>query len=274
MRVLIKTKLMMAFGFIILLAAIIAGVGILRLGDLNTATNELIHVKGVARAHVNQIMMRAHYFARLERDVLIADNEEGKSKFIAQMKTVDSEIDNRALQLQPLLTDITRPKLAGFTAAWKKYTDISERMQKLTLQNTNTKARDLSIGEGRKAANTVVESLLAIIDRGAVKKDPVAVQAATLSGHIMADALMIHRAEKNIILLSSDEAIAKQIREVEAWRDEIKKYSAQLRDALVGDGARFFDAFFAAYQSFDLIAERVRVTGALNNDVKLQSSWR
>ncbi|CAK0757605.1 methyl-accepting chemotaxis protein [uncultured Gammaproteobacteria bacterium] len=268
MRVSIKTKLAAAFGLIILLAAAIAGVGIDRLGQLNAATNELVHVKAVARGHVNQMIIRAHIHARLERDMIIADTEEAKTKFIAQIKTVDTEIEDHIQRMQPLLNEMTRPKMTVFMAAWRKYAEISDRVQKLTLENTNAKARELSIGDGRKAADAVGEALTAIMALGKNRKDANAATATMIAGNLLVDVLKIHRAEKNIILLSSDEAIAKQQRYVELWREEIKRLSPELRAALPGDGIRLFDAFDTSYRSFDTIAEQVRHFGALNYDAK------
>ncbi|MEI6985664.1 MAG: methyl-accepting chemotaxis protein [Rhodospirillaceae bacterium] len=268
MYVSIKAKLATSFGIIIILAAAIAGEGIDRLGQLNDATNELVHVKAVARGHVNQMIIRAHIHAQLERDTIIADTEEAKTKFIAKIKSVDAEIEDHIQRIQPLLNDRTRPKLVLFMASWRKYAEISERVLVLTLQNTNVKARELSIGDGRKAADAVVESLTTIMNRAVNKKANNTAITGNIAGRLLADVLMIHRAEKNIILLSSDEAIARQQHDVKAWREDIVQLTNELRTALAGENTSLLEGFESSYRNFDAIAERVRTIGALNNDVK------
>ncbi|MBF0627764.1 MAG: HAMP domain-containing protein [Magnetococcales bacterium] len=122
------------------------------------------------------------------------------------------------------------------------------------------------MGEGRKAADEVLASLNAILS---LKQDPKSTavgQEIILAGRIQARILMIHRAEKNIILLDDEQAIAKQMREVEGWREEIKQLLNELRPLLKGDHAQLIDNLVENYRKFDQIAEQVRITGAINSD--------
>ncbi len=267
MRVSIKTKLAAAFGIVILLATAMAGVGIVRLKQLNAATDELINVKGKLRALTNQIVIRANIYARLERDAIIADNEEAKTKIIGRMKAFNAEIEERVRQLPPVINDQERPKLAGFVAAWKKYTDVSQRVQTLTLQNTNVRARELSVGEVRKAADAIGENLRAIMAK-ADPGHPDSVRAALLASRILSDVLMIHRAEKNIILLTEDGAIVRQVHEVEGWREEISRLIVELRAVSAGEAARSFEGFLESYRAFEAAGDKARDLGALNYDAK------
>ncbi|MBF0192326.1 MAG: HAMP domain-containing protein [Magnetococcales bacterium] len=138
----------------------------------------------------------------------------------------------------------------------------------MSLQNSNNKARNLSMGEGRKAAEAILASLNAIL---ALKMDPKSAssgQELILSSRILANVLMIHRAEKNIILLDSEQDIAKQMRDVDGWREEIRQYLTELRPLLKGDQAHLYDSMADNYRKFDQIAEQVRIVGAINSDIK------
>lgn len=267
MRVAIKAKLAMAFGFIILLSAGITTVGISRLAMMYNATDELVSIKTVARSLTNQIIIRANIVARLERDTIIAESQEDKARFIARMKESGGEIDERLEKLRPLVPEETRSKLEGFTQAWRKYMEISQQVQKLTLQNTNVRAREISIGEGRKAVDAVIEALNVII-RFANPTDPESNHIALVAAQIIANTVMIHRAEKNIILLSEDAAILRQNRDVDVWREANKGLSADLRASMPGDKAKYFDAFASAYLKFEATSEQARTLGALNYDAK------
>ncbi|NGZ07198.1 MAG: HAMP domain-containing protein [Magnetococcales bacterium] len=267
MRMLIKYKLALAFMVLILMASGIATVGLMRLGKLNDTTHELVSVQSVVRSHVNQILLRAAHYSRQIRDLLIAETEEAKADFGEQMKKTNLEIEDLVRKLQPLLNDKTRQKLEAFVVTWQKYVEVTDQVRKLSLQNSNSKARQISIGEARKAADTLMLALNAILTQ---KQDPknTSGQELLLASRIQANALMIHRAEKNIILLDDDAGIAKQQRDVEGWREEIKHQLTDLRAAMKADQMHLYDAVADGYRKFDQISEQVRAIGALNTDVK------
>ncbi|MBF0340513.1 MAG: HAMP domain-containing protein [Magnetococcales bacterium] len=124
------------------------------------------------------------------------------------------------------------------------------------------------MGEGRKTADALLASLQAVLTAKLDAKSTAVGQEALLASRIQANALMIHRAEKNIILLDDDQPIAKQMRDVEGWREENKQSLAELRNLMKGEHAHLFDALYENYRKFDQLAEQVRIVGALNSDAK------
>ncbi|MBF0310726.1 MAG: MCP four helix bundle domain-containing protein [Magnetococcales bacterium] len=268
MRLPIKVKLGLMLAFMLLLTGAIAWTGIDRLEKLKEATNTLVRVKLALRGFSNQILVRINIYSRLERDIIIAETVEAKNRFITQLNATGAEIDGILRQMQPLLNETMRPQFDAFSSAWRKYQEISDRVQKLTLQNNSVKARNLSMGEARKAADALMEIFSTIISRASDSKDAATIRASQTASRIQADVLMIHRAEKNIILLESDNDIAKQTRDVEIWRENIRQLSQELRSLLTGENGRLYDTFIDNYRKFDAIAEQVRTLGALNTDSK------
>ncbi len=265
MRILIRTKVAASFGVLIILTAISAGIGIDRLGRLNDATNDLVNVKIKSRSLTDQLISRANTYARLERDAIIADTKEIKEAAIANMKTLNQEIDSHTKQLQPLLSEQGQQILKDFTASWQTYHGLSDRVQQLILQNTHNRARAMSLANSRKTADAVTEHLDGII-ASATPTSPESLSAALLAARIAADLLRIHRAEKDIILLNDDTAMDAQTRDAEAWQKEIKILIKALHDALSARGSRQFEGLSEKYQAFDSTSEKIRALGTLNSD--------
>ncbi|MBF0426933.1 MAG: HAMP domain-containing protein, partial [Magnetococcales bacterium] len=125
------------------------------------------------------------------------------------------------------------------------------------------------MSDGRKAADAVTDAIAAIFSRQREGKEVVNEgRASQLLNHIMLNVLRIHRAEKNIILLTTDNETAKQVRDIELWRGEVRQFFTELRALVSGETARQLELAVESYNKFDTTSEQVRALGSLNTDTK------
>src|ERR1700756_3065025 len=163
MRIPIKAQLAGALAIPIILAAVVALLGIQLLAELNATADNIVQVRIASRNLLDIVRIEANRVSRIERDTIIADTHEETNKFIAERKAEQAEMDEKLRQLPPLLDEQGRTKLAAFVAAWQKYSELVDQTTKLTLQNTTVEAREISSHGARRGADAGVEAASAIV---------------------------------------------------------------------------------------------------------------
>src|SRR5215472_13453805 len=158
MRLTIKTKLASAFGAVILLSAITAGIGYMKLSDTVSTTEQIVAAagrmdKGSTLKEFILLQIRA------EKNALLENTEADQNRFIAEAATnraaftkARDEIDANAAEAGKKILDRVATAQANADA-------LEDQTFKL-LKSDRAKAIELSSGDERKA----VADTLAVLD--------------------------------------------------------------------------------------------------------------
>src|SRR5450631_2262557 len=138
MRMTVKLKLTLAFGAVILLSAMTAGLGISNLSSLNTRLDTVLH--GPAQRMVESLRLSEELveIARAERDLILSDSKaqvDGAVAELARMRAdflgrVDTLEGSAAIEFKPLWI-ATRNSLQQYVAIQDKIIDAVHHDAKL-----------------------------------------------------------------------------------------------------------------------------------------------
>ncbi|MDF1632890.1 methyl-accepting chemotaxis protein [Mycoplana sp. MJR14] len=177
MRLTIKLKLALAFGFLIALLCLSAGIGIRSLGDMNTMRNELIEGPIQQDDYANDIAAAFDGLGLAEGDLLMATTAERNSKARAT-------IANERQAFEKALNDGQNDATGEFKASWQEIRDfwddylaINDRVLSLVTSGQRDLALELNQTEGAIAADkldALTEGLAALTETAIQESDTVA----------------------------------------------------------------------------------------------------
>jgi methyl-accepting chemotaxis protein len=263
-RITIKAKLAGAFGAVILLSAITAGIGDMKLGDMAATTESLVATAG-RMEKASQLKEEVLLQIRAEKNLLMAlsDSEADEytadiNKFRASAVKTHDEIHASAT------TETGRKMLDKFAAAYSNLNATEDQTLKL-IKVDKTKAIEHSATEGRKAANdttdvmdeyvSYVKKLMA--DRGDQARDDGARAQMMLLG-LAAVSLLIAVAAAVWIALSISRALGRAVglADAVAIGDLSQKIDAASDDE-IGD----------LIKSLNAMTQNLNATAAIANEI-------
>ncbi|WP_294236073.1 methyl-accepting chemotaxis protein [uncultured Sphingomonas sp.] len=172
MRATIKMKLAGTFGVVLLLLAIVVGVGVAKVNALNVMISQIIdgpaqRIKFSLTADGD--MGRA---IRAEKNMLLIEDLAQKRVLDGTFANYDAKILDSLNNGLKISTEQGRPVWTKALQEWRAYKDISDRARGLAMQNHNVEGAQLSGTEGRAVAVRLGETLgqLADITQGQMTK--------------------------------------------------------------------------------------------------------
>jgi len=177
MRLTIKLKLALAFGFLIILLCVSAGIGVRSLGEMNTLRNELIEGPIQQDDYANDLAAAFDGLGLAEADLLMANSLERTNKAKA---TITSERE----AFEKALTDGENDATGEFKAKWQEIRDfwddylvINDKIISLMASGQRDLALEVNQTEGAVAADKLdgmTESLAALTEAAIKDSDTVA----------------------------------------------------------------------------------------------------
>ncbi|MBP2548531.1 methyl-accepting chemotaxis protein [Neorhizobium galegae] len=165
MRFTIKLKLALAFGFLILLSSATVIVAIINLGNLNSAISGIVQGPA-ANLRISSDLSTAILNAiRDEKNAIINTDPKQIDTFVTQIRTNLQKADVALQKLAQSHNPAVIEKVAQMNRQLPAWKQIDEQVIKLATENTdesNRKAGEISMGDGRKAFNEVLISLNAV----------------------------------------------------------------------------------------------------------------
>jgi hypothetical protein len=98
MRIPIKAQLAGALAVPTILMTVVVLLGLQRLAEVNATADNIVQVRIASRNLLDIVRIDA---VRIERDTIIADNQEEMSKFIAERKAEQADMDEKLRRLPP-----------------------------------------------------------------------------------------------------------------------------------------------------------------------------
>ncbi len=177
MRLTIKLKLALAFGFLIVLLCVSAGIGVRSLGEMNTLRNELIEGPIQQDDYANDLAAAFDGLGLAEADLLMANSLERTNKAKATI-TAEREAFEKALNDgQNDATGEFKAKWQEIRDFWDDYLAINDKIVSLTASGQRDLALEVNQTEGAVAADKLdgmTEGLAALTEAAIKNSDTVA----------------------------------------------------------------------------------------------------
>ena len=180
MRVTIKAKLAGTFAIVLLLLAVVVGVGVSKVNALNVMIADIIDgpaqrikLSLTADGDISRAI-------RAEKNMMMTQDVAQKRSFDSSFGQYDAKIEESLNDGLKIATVQGRPVWTKALEEWHSYKNISDRARALALQNQNAEAAAMSMTEGRAVAVRLSETLtkLAGITQG--QMDKAKIDSATL----------------------------------------------------------------------------------------------
>ncbi|ADG08949.1 HAMP domain-containing protein [Caulobacter segnis] len=168
MRLTIKLKLALAFGFMILL---LIGTSLFSLNGLSGANREMDAMVAGPAAHLKaaqQLNIRALDVTRAEKNMLTSDSAQeiaALSRRIDEDRQVFDELIAKTIEQVPV---DSRARWEDLDHAWKRFETVDDRLREFIQQGRRDEAIALSNGESHRLAGEIgeqVEALVALSDK-------------------------------------------------------------------------------------------------------------
>ena len=171
MRVTVKLKLGAAFGSIILLSAVTAGLGINSLSAINALIDKVVQGPVQRVILSDELDVTLLKVVRAEKNLILAEGKEELSRH-------DADLMQRRQEFQALLdkgeSDASaegKPKWAALRTDWQQYLAVQDKLRDFALHDNVAQARALSSGEARQLVTDAQKSLADVVqlNRGRMK---------------------------------------------------------------------------------------------------------
>ncbi len=275
----ISTKLYAGFSLVIIAAVIMGLFALSKMSGINDRLNGIVDgsaEKVKLGARINQDVLA---ITRAEKNMILAKTQEEMdeyTKFIADTKT---KMQKRREQLRKLADDVGKEKLDEFAARWEEYLKINEKVRSFARLDSNGKAKRLSAGEARKAFDELENALETIAqesdrDFETAKLNSNARQLARsgekvkLAERLLQNAIEYQRAEKNFILVTTQEEMDEYELIIENVQKEIESGFDKLGKISNPDEKIILDKAREAYDRFKILDKQVTDLSRTNGNVK------
>ena len=159
MRITIKAKLAGTFAIVLLLLAVVVGVGVSKINALNVMITEIID--GPAQRMKLSLMADGDIgrAIRAEKNMMLTQDITQTRNFDSTFAQYDAKIQESLSSGLKISTDQGRPLWTRALDEWRAYKNVSDRARALALQNQNAEAGVISMTEGRAIAVSLSEAL-------------------------------------------------------------------------------------------------------------------
>jgi methyl-accepting chemotaxis protein len=150
MRVTIKAKLGLAFGGVILLATVMAWLGIGNLASLNATMEDLIQGPIQRGDDAQNTEVDVLEIVRAEKNIYMADSKEEIAQFDRQIAKTRQDMQTRIDKATAEAPLEDKAKWQGFNLAWQKFLVEDDKLRDAARQNDLARVKAVSTGEGRQ----------------------------------------------------------------------------------------------------------------------------
>lgn len=177
MRLTIKLKLGLAFGFLITLLCVSAGIGVRSLSEMNTLRNDLIEGPIQQDDYANDIAAAFDGLGLAEADLLMANSLERTNKAKATIAAEREAFEKALNDGENDATGEFKAKWQEIRDFWDDYLVINDRITSLVASGQREMALELNQTDGAVAADkldAMTEGLAALTEAAIQNSDTVA----------------------------------------------------------------------------------------------------
>jgi methyl-accepting chemotaxis protein len=164
MRLTIKVKLAAVFVTVIALLAAVFGIGLARIGTLNTAINSIVtgpaaHLS-LAQSIENDVSLMLRYEKSMAMTDDLAMTRDLNDKSLALTQSLDARIQKESAYAR----DADKSLWRVFTSEWEAYKAVNARIRALAMANRNAEAAAISLTEGLARSDKMTAQVADIVD--------------------------------------------------------------------------------------------------------------
>ncbi|MEO8494944.1 MAG: MCP four helix bundle domain-containing protein [Planctomycetota bacterium] len=251
-------------------AVAIAVSGLQRMQVLNQRMNQIVNVAAEKVKLASLMRQELVATTRAEKSVILARSEAEMSRQVIAIDTHLRELNAIQNHLQDLLDPDENELLDSFAAKWRQWQENHQDVRRFTLLNADLRARELSLGKAATAFDQVESKLQILWDQFSADLADVMADAAPAErsralarfksiAYLSGRATALHRAEKNLILASTEESLAGYDEQFELIETSFRNGLAELKE-LTGTGyAEEVAALGQAFQEYWAEVSEIRL---------------
>ncbi len=271
MRISIKTKIVSAFGTVILLSAVTAGIAINGLSDLNRKIEELVSVSAQRISIARQIPALVYVIQREEKNFLLSSGPEELERFDKAILTRRDELKATVEQYRRVADTEGVKKVAQIESLIGEFAAAQDKVRSIGRIRSNGQGVELLVGRGTEIVLAGREALLPLLDRAENGTQPIPDQIATALQvrRMMTDWTQAQLIIRNSLLVSDDAATEAALKPLPDLLKSIAQQNERIRTRLTDDDEiRAFANFVDKYRAFERLAEEVAALSRKNTENK------
>lgn len=212
--------------------------------------------------------------SRAEKNIILAKTSEDMNTYADFTEETRQNMQNRRLELRKLADVEGQIQLDQFAIVWGKYLKVNDKIRDFARKSENSKAFDLASSEGRDFTDQAEKYITSIVIKNDDISSNAAMQAsnaasrALLAARIIQNMLEIHRAEKSLILQSTQEGMDKYADTIINIKTTLNTRLAELYKMATVDARVNIDKFSNAWNVFIEINDKVRKTSRENGNAE------
>jgi methyl-accepting chemotaxis protein len=259
-------------GILVVVAAAISWVGISRMALIDDHLNQIADVSAQEIKNGARVSQNVLAIVRAEKNIILAHDVETMRGYIKQAEADKAQMAERLAALRRISDESEKAKLAQFEDAWAKYLEIHNETVRMSLLNSNVRAKGLSKTEGRMA----IEKAEKAIDELAEVEHQLEAAQTAAGGDLSARALVVlqishdmlalHRAEKNLILEQDDAEKKKYAGRIEGYAAAVGTRLASLEKVLPAQDMAKFNEFKKYWSEFLQVDAKVQAASLENGN--------
>ncbi|ALG74805.1 chemotaxis protein [Azospirillum thiophilum] len=272
MRISIKTKIVAAFGTVILLSAATAGIAINGLSDLNQKIEDLVSVSTQRIGIARQIPATLYMIQREEKNFLLSSSNEDMDRFDKAMLGRRDDLKMLVEQYRRIADSEGVRKATQLDGMIAEFAVAQDKVRTTGRVHSNAKGADLTTGAGTEAGSTALDTLRPLLDRvesGGLAATPEQISIAHQIRRMTTDWAQIRLTIRNALLVSDDASTAAALKPLPDLIQKVNQQQDQIRKSLVTDeDIRAFSSFMEKYRSYTKYNDEVVSLALQNTEVK------
>lgn len=240
MKLSLQNRTLLSYTALIIIAAVVFGVGFNSLNKMNKRLNRITDSTALKVQLGAKLDKDISSITNTSKDIILTDNPEEMKEYMNLIEEIESTIKERENEIRGHLLGEGEILFEEFQTNWDRYLTILEDVNNNALKNSNNKAREISMEESGVAYNDAITALRELIEDGNEEVKDVGL-AAYSKLHKM------YEKEKDIIFLSENEDMEKMKEEINTLEEEINRDINNLRQ-LTGNNT--FESFNSNYQQY------------------------
>jgi signal transduction histidine kinase/CheY-like chemotaxis protein len=211
-----------------------------------------------------------------ELNMILSSNKGEIEEYSTLIANTQPEINKFWGKLRRLLDSDNKAIMDGFMVTWSQLLVADRRIQALSKEGGNNKARTLSQGDARIAFDLAVTALsrlskavdLTVNNASNLENPSLIIDRVKLSSSLVNDLFKIQRGEKNLILSLSDREMSEYSKIIASAQVDFKRKISEISVQLNSDEKILLDLFVRAYKKYFGLHSEVLRLSRLNSNVK------
>ncbi len=270
----IRTKLIFAFSFLVVITLGVFVMGTANLSGMNDQIDRISSEtsnKIKVAARINQDIL---FISRAEKNLVLAQTESEMQEYATAIESRKVALQQRILQLNDLVDEDGRTALQNFQSKWKEYNRTLDKIIEFSMLNSNMKASNLSQGDANKIFDQAVLSLTMIRDNFKNKADQSGATSSIVNSVYLSSSLLetlrdIQSAEKDFILAEDIKTMDKIALQLEGFRIKGEQLISGLTRTITSlEDKLAFEQFKKEYNQYKNLSEEVIRLASENGNKK------